>query len=112
ATAAHLARAGYDVTVLEKNSEPGGRGGQIVRDGHRLDTGATLFLMPEVFAQTYASLGERMEDHLHLRRIDPTYSVYFTDGEEIALTNNLNDLQTQLEEREPGSFGGLLRYLE
>src|SRR5678815_3804391 len=71
ATAARLAQNGYQVTVLEKNASPGGRCGQLTRDGHRFDTGATLFLMPEVFAQTYASLGERMEDHLDLRRIDP-----------------------------------------
>src|SRR4051812_690797 len=45
ATAGLLARNGYEVTVLEKNATPGGRCGQIVRDGHRFDTGATLFLM-------------------------------------------------------------------
>jgi phytoene desaturase len=112
AAAARLARNGYDVTVLEKNTSPGGRCGQLIRDGHRFDTGATLFLMPEVFRQTYEALGERMEDHLDLRRIDPTYSVHFPDGAEIALTNDLNSLQAQLEEIEPGAFGGLLRFLE
>jgi phytoene desaturase len=112
ATAARLAKNGYQVTVLEKNATPGGRCGQLTRDGHRFDTGATLFLMPEVFRDTYRALGERMEDHLDLRRIDPTYSVYFTDGAEVALTSDLNSLQEQLERMEPGSFGGLLRYLE
>jgi phytoene desaturase len=112
ATAAHLARSGYRVTVLEKNAEPGGRCSRLVRDGHRFDTGATLFLMPEVFRQTYKALGETLEDHLDLRRIDPTYSVHFTDGTEVSLTSDLNSLQEQLEGLEAGSFGGLLRYLE
>ena len=112
ATAARLARNGYQVTVLEKNAAPGGRCSRLVRDGHRFDTGATLFLMPEVFRQTYEALGERMEDHLELHRIDPTYSVHFADGAEIALTSDLNSLQGQFEEIEPGSFGGLLRFLE
>src|SRR5687768_11716908 len=112
ATAARLAKSGYQVTVLEKNTTPGGRCGQLTRDGHRFDTGATLFLMPEVFRQTYEALGERMEDHLDLRRIDPTYSVHFADDTQIALTGDLNSLQNQLEEIEPGSFGGLLRFLE
>ena len=111
ATAARLARAGYQVTVLEKNATPGGRCGQLIRNGHRFDIGATLFLMPDVFAQTYADLGERMEDHLDLRRIDPTYHIHFADDTALALTNNLNDMQAQLEAIEPGSFGGLLRYL-
>jgi phytoene desaturase len=111
ATAARLARNGYEVTVIEKNSRPGGRCDQLVREGHRFDIGPTLFLMPEVFAETFAALGERMEDHLDLRRIDPTYRVRFGDGTELALTANLQQMQQQLEAIEPGSFGGLLRYL-
>jgi phytoene desaturase len=111
ATAARLARSGYRVTVLEKNARPGGRCDQLVRDGHRFDIGPTLFLMPEVFAETYAALGERMADHLDLRRIDPTYTIRFDDGVRLSLTNNLTAMQPQLEAIEPGSFSGLLRYL-
>lgn len=111
AAAARLARAGFTVQVLEKNKAPGGRCSQLVRDGHRFDLGATLLLMPEVFAQTYADLGERMADHLDLRRVDPTYRIHFEDGAELALTNDLNALLTQLEALEPGSFEAMLRYL-
>ena len=111
ATAARLARAGFNVKVLEKNEAAGGRCSQFIRDGHRFDTGATLLLMPEVFAETYTALDERMEDHLELRRIDPTYQLRFEDGTELALTSNLNALEAQVEGIEPGSFGSLLRYL-
>ena len=112
ATAARLARSGYEVTVVEKNAEPGGRCGRIVRDGHRFDIGPTLFLMPEVFEETYAALGERLSDHLDLRRINPTYQIRFGDGAELRLTPDINTMQGQLEQIEPGSFGGFLRYLE
>lgn len=111
AAAARLARGGYEVTVIEKNAAPGGRCSRLVRDGHRFDIGATLLLMPEVFAETYAALGERMEDHLDLRRIDPTYRLHFGDGAQLDLTADLNAMQAQLEAVEPGSFQGLLRYL-
>jgi phytoene desaturase len=111
ATAGRLARHGYDVTVLEKNEQPGGRCGQLVRDGHRFDIGATLFLMPEIFEETYAALGSRMADHLELRRVDPTYRIYFDDDTQLALSGDLNAMQRQLEALEPGSFDGLLRYL-
>ncbi len=109
--AARLARSGYRVTVLEKNATPGGRCNQFTRDGHRFDVGPTLFLMPEVFAETYAALGTRMEDHLDLQRIDPTYAVRFDDGTKISLTSDMNSMQQQLEAIEPGSFSGLMRYL-
>lgn len=111
AAAARLARSGYRVTVIEKNARPGGRCDQLARAGHRFDVGPTLFLMPEVFAATYADLGEHMAEHLDLRRIDPTYRIRFEDGLQLALTGDLNAMQAQLEAIEPGSFTALLRYL-
>jgi len=111
ATAARLAKNGYSVTVLEKNETPGGRCNQIVKDGHRFDIGPTLFLMPEVWEETFASLGENMEDHLDLRRIDPTYKVHFEDGLQIQLTSDIGKMQTQLDAVEPTAFTGFLAYL-
>jgi phytoene desaturase len=111
AAAARLARAGYQVTVVEKNGQPGGRCDQIVRDGHRFDVGPTIFLMPEVFAETYAALGQRMADHLDLRRINPTYRIRFDDGDALTLNADLNQMQAQLERIEPGSFDQFLRFL-
>jgi phytoene desaturase len=111
ATAARLAKNGYDVTVLEKESTPGGRANQIVRDGHRFDIGPTLFLMPEIWEETFAALGERMSDHLELKRIDPTYKVHFDDGLQLELTSNIGDMQTQLENVEKTAFTGFLNYI-
>jgi phytoene desaturase len=111
ATAARLAQHGYRVTIVEKNEQAGGRCGHLVKDGHHFDTGATLFLIPELYAQTFADLGEHMEDHLDLRRIDPTYQLHFKDGSTLALTSHLNTMQAQLEAIEPGSFGRFLGYL-
>lgn len=111
ATAARLAKNGFHVTVLEKNDKPGGRCNQIVKDGHRFDIGPTLFLMPEVFAETYAALGETMNAHLNLKRIDPTYKVHFDDGLRLQLTSDIGAMQEQLNRVEPGAFGGFLRYI-
>lgn len=111
AIAARLARDGYQVTLLEKNARPGGRTAVLEQDGFRFDTGPTLFLMPAVFAETYAALGERMEDHLELFRIDPTYRIHFHDGKTLDLTADLIDMREQLEAIEPGSFEAFLRFL-
>jgi phytoene desaturase len=112
AAAARLARLGYQVTVVEKGTQAGGRCDRLVRDGHCFDTGPTLFLMPEIYGRTYADLGERIEDHLDLRRVDPGYHVHFDDGTSLTLTSDLCKMQAQLEAIEPGSFGNLLRYLD
>ncbi len=112
AVAARLAREGYAVTVLEHNALPGGRCGRLTVDGFTFDTGATIFLMPELYARAFADLGERMEDHLDLHRVDPTYRLIFQDNSQLHLTSDLHGMQSQLEAIEAGSFGRMLRYLE
>lgn len=111
AAAGRLARAGHRVTVFEKGAAPGGRAGLIEREGYRFDTGPTLFLMPEVFAETYAALGARMEEQLDLVRLDPTYRVHFHDGSHLDLTSNLVEMREQLDALEPGSFEAYLRFM-
>jgi phytoene desaturase len=111
ATAARLARNGFDVTVLEKNAQAGGRASQILRDGHRFDIGPTLFLMPEIWEQTYADLGHDLHAELDLRRIDPTYTVHFPDGLCLQLTSHLGQMQKQLERVEKTAFSGFLAYI-
>jgi phytoene desaturase len=112
AAAARLRRAGHRVTVFEKGPRPGGRTGFLQRDGFRFDTGPTLFLMPEVFAETYAALGERMEDHLDLVRLDPTYRAHFHDGSSLDLSPSLPRMREQLDAMRPGAFGSFLRFLD
>ncbi len=111
AIAARLARSGYQVTILEKNARPGGRTSMLEKDGFRFDMGPTLFLMPAVFAETYTALGEKMDDHLDLVHLDPTYRVHFHDNQTLDLTPDLIRMREQLEAIEPGSFGAFLRFL-
>ena len=111
ATAARLAQRGCQVTVVEKCEKPGGRCGRMNVGGYVFDTGATLFLMPDVYAETFAALGERIQDHLDLRRIDPTYHLTFPDDSQLQLTSNLHRMMEQVEAIEPGSFAPLLEYL-
>jgi phytoene desaturase len=67
--------------------------------------------MPEIWDETFSALGEKMSDHLDLRRIDPTYKVHFDDGLQLALTANIGEMQTQLEKVEKTAFTGFLNYI-
>ncbi|MBN9326017.1 MAG: FAD-dependent oxidoreductase, partial [Cellulomonas sp.] len=110
--AIHLARQGLDVTVVEKNGAPGGRLGQFTREGHRVSTGPTLLIMPLLYRSELAHLGADLDRDLAPVRVDPTYDMVFDDGTRLAMTSDLEAMRRQLEAIEPGSFGGLLRYLE
>ena len=110
--ATHLARRGWRVTVVEKNGRPGGRCDYFIRDGHRFDTGPTLFIMPRVFEAEFAALGASLHEMLALQRVDPSYHLVFDDGRQLTLTADLKSMCEQLEAIEPGSFQGYLRYIE
>jgi phytoene desaturase len=110
--AIHLARRGVQVTVVEKNREPGGRVGQFSRDGHTFSTGPTLLIMPLLYRGEFDRLGVDMDEALGCARVDPTYDVVFDDGARLAMTSDLMAMRDQLEAMEPGSFGGFLRYID
>lgn len=76
AAACLLARDGHQVTVLEKNSELGGRAGTWERDGFTFDTGPSWYLMPEVFDHFYRMMGTTTAEQLDLIPLQPGYRVY------------------------------------
>jgi phytoene desaturase len=110
--ATHLARHGLKVTVLEKNARPGGRCDRFSRAGHHFDAGPTLLVMPLLYESEFAALGTSVREMLDLQRVDPTYHLFFDDGSRLSLTSDMKSMQEQLEAFEPGSFPGLLRYME
>jgi len=110
--AIHLARGGLHVTVLEKNSQPGGRCNRLSREGHHFDTGPTLFVMPLLYETEFHTLGTSMHEQLDLQRVDPTYHLVFDDGSRLALTSDMKYMREQLETIQMGSYDGLLRYLK
>lgn len=102
-TSLYLARKGYKVTVYEKNAFPGGRCSQLVRDGHRFDLGATIYLMPEVYKDIFESLGIGPDKNFESVPLSTLYTVYFEDGTRIAFSPDKEKLYPQLENIEKGS---------
>jgi len=109
--AIHLARVGLHVTVLEKNSRPGGRCDRFSHKGHQFDTEPTLLVMPLLYETEFRALGTSIHERLDLQRVDPAYHLIFDDGSQLSLTSDMPSMQEQLETIQPGSFQGLLRYL-
>jgi phytoene desaturase len=80
ACALHLAAAGRQVTVVERESVPGGRAGRLSLQGYEFDTGPTVLTMPELIAEPLNAVGEDMADWLELTPLDPAYRAYYPDG--------------------------------
>ncbi len=113
-----LAKSGYDVTVVEKNEACGGRASVFSKDGYTFDMGPSWYLMPDVFEQFFRLMGERVEDHLDLKKLSPSYRIFFKDVEKNGISPLVVDLTSDLEkdiptfeQLEPGSGQQLRDYL-
>ena len=65
-TALRLAGAGRKVTVIERESVPGGRNGLLEKSGYSFDTGPTVLTMPDLISDALDCVGEKLEDWLEL----------------------------------------------
>ena len=104
ATANFLAQNGYKVEIYEKNSNPGGRCGQIIHEGHRFDLGATILLMPSLYRQVLSELGINLEKDLETTSLAPIYKLFFSDGSYFSFTRDDEKMKSQIEFFEPGSY--------
>ncbi len=116
ATAALLASRGHEVDLLEKNDDLGGRVGSIERDGYRFDTGASWYLMPEVFEHFFSLLGTSAAAELDLDVLDPSYRVFFEGHPDpVDIRPDRAHNRAVFESLEPGAgarFDGYLRSAE
>lgn len=78
--ASFMAKAGWDVTVLEKNNIPGGRAMQLKEDGFTFDLGPSWYWMPEIFEKYFNKFGKSVANFYTLKRLDPSYRVYWKDA--------------------------------
>lgn len=112
ATALRLRQQGFQVTVLEKNSRPGGRSNIIEDDGFRVDTGPTILVMKSTFEELYNSLGQDINQRLDFVRLDPNYRVYYHDGSKLDLHSDISELAHEIESFQPGSTEGFYRFMD
>ncbi len=111
ASACCLAQEGFDVTVVEKNDTLGGRARKFEAEDFLFDMGPSWYWMPEVFDQFFERFGKKVSDYYELKRLDPSYRVYFED-EYVDIPANMGALYTFFEEHEPGSSKSLKKFLD
>lgn len=74
-----LGKAGYDVTVLEKNEQIGGRASLFKAKGFSFDAGPSWYLMPDIFEHFFELMGENVNDYLDLKKLAPSYRIFYKD---------------------------------
>ena len=111
-SACFLAKEGWKVTVLEKNKTIGGRARQFSEQGFVFDMGPSWYWMPDVFESFYQKFGYSTSDFYELKRLDPSYRVYWPDQESTDIPANMEALEALFESLEPGSSLKLRSFLK
>ena len=106
-----MAKAGWDVTVLEKHDTPGGRARQLKGEGFVFDIGPSWYWMPDVFERYFSCFGKKTADYYKLKRLDPSYRVYWKDSL-MDIPANYDELKKLFESIEPGSAAQLDHFLD
>ncbi|NLH99204.1 MAG: phytoene desaturase [Chthonomonadales bacterium] len=96
-----LARAGLDVTVLERRQTVGGRTSGIVGEGFTFDVGPTFFLYPQVIEGIFRAVGRDFHAEVDLRRLDPHYRIVFGAGGELLATPDPAAMREELRRLSP-----------
>ena len=97
-TALRLAGKGRKVTVIERESVPGGRNGLLVKDGFHFDTGPQVLTMPDLIADAFDCVGENMHDWLDLQKVEPLYRAHYHDGSKLDVHANPQRMAQEIEE--------------
>ncbi|HEX7905904.1 MAG TPA: phytoene desaturase family protein [Chitinophagaceae bacterium] len=109
--ASFMAKEGWKVTLIEKNATPGGRARQLKENDFTFDMGPSFYWMPGVFERYFAQFGKKISDYYTLKRLDPSYRIYWNDGF-TDVPASFEELKKVFESIEPGSAAKLEKYLE
>jgi len=111
--ALRLAGAGRRVTVLERESVPGGRAGLIDDSGYRFDTGPTVLTMPDLIHDAFQAVGEDMTDWLDLVPVEPLYRAFYPDGSQLDVHSDVDAMAAEIERViSPDEADGYRRYVD
>ncbi len=84
-------------------------------DGFRLDTGPTVFTMPEFLADTFRVLYRQMSDYVQIDPVDPMYRAVFADGSELRVRHGREAMTDEIrrfaDAREAGAFNEFCEWL-
>ncbi len=75
-----LATEGHKVTILEKNSRPGGKINRVKTRGYYFDTGPSLLTMPFILEELFQKCGARLSEYLTLQSLDTVCRYRYPDG--------------------------------
>lgn len=116
ASAMLLAKAGLQVTILERRDRVGGRTSAVEQatpaGRFRFDMGPTFFLYPRVISEIYQACDRDLFNEVQMTRLDPQYRLVFESGGQLDCTGNVQRMVQQIRQLAPQDASQFQRYLD
>ena len=97
-----LAKAGWEVEVLEKHDQPGGRCRHFKTECFSFDMGPSWYWMPDVFDRYFGCFGKKVSDYYELIRLEPSYRIYWEQNQ-MDVPSDYAALKKMFDQLEPGA---------
>lgn len=88
AASIRLSRAGYEVTLFEKNAYTGGKMTEYEQDGYRFDAGPSLFTLPHLVDELFELSGRNPRDYFNYLQHSTACKYWWQNGKKLVLTAN------------------------
>ncbi len=111
ASAMLLAKAGLDVTIVEKQPRVGGRTSALEGDGYRFDLGPTFFLYPQILEEIFTAVGRDLHREVPMKKLDPQYRLVFGAGGELNATPDVERMVAEIAKIAPDDAPQFRRFM-
>lgn len=111
AAAARARARGFQVKIVDRQQEPGGRA-RVLRAGEfAWDAGPTVITAPELLQDLFALFDERMADHVEMLPVRPWYRIRFADGRSFDHGGSVDEARANVSAFAPNDLAGYDRLM-
>ncbi len=109
--ALELNRRGYDVEILERRESIGGKACERHAGGFRWDEGPSIVVMVWIYRDLFEANGLDPDAHLPLRRLDPAFHVFLSDGRSLTIPTDEHAMAEAFATIDPHDGQNLIPFL-
>ena len=116
ASALRLRKLGFQVTILEKLDQIGGRARVFKKSGYTFDAGPTVITAPFLFDELFSLFKKDRKKYVKFVRLDPWYRFYFSSNEKVFdYSDSLKKTESEIQKfshRDVEGYRKLLKFSE
>tara|TARA_Y100000816_G_scaffold276598_1_gene245920 strand:- start:306 stop:1772 length:1467 start_codon:yes stop_codon:yes gene_type:complete len=109
AASLRLKAKGYDVTLVEKHPDLGGRARVFKKGSFIYDGGPTVITAPYLFEELFSLFNKNIEDYVKIVPLDLWYRFVFSNGDTFDYTGNNELMEKEIKKFSKDDFQGFNR---